>query len=123
MLGGLFIAEGTNPDISPGCLSTESPGGALARRARLIGGHSAWGGQMGRLLGVVRGPDSAHVALVVGGIAIALGGAALFGIIAHTRTPWSTQRIVGLVPLDSLAPADFVVPLPSVALKAKRPAA
>jgi hypothetical protein len=63
------------------------------------------------------------VALVVGGVALALGGAALFAIVAHTRTPWSTQRIVGLVPLDSLAPADFVVPLPSVALKGKRPAA
>src|SRR5258706_11591738 len=76
---------------------------------------------MGRLHGVLRGPDSAHVALVVGGIAIALGGAALFGIIAHTRTPWSTQRVVGLVPLDSLARADFVVPLPSAELKGKRP--
>jgi len=78
---------------------------------------------MGRLLGVLQGPDSAHAALVVGGIAIALGGTALFGIVAHTRTPWSTQRVVGLVPLDSLSPADFVVPLPTVALKGKRPEA
>ena len=65
---------------------------------------------MGRLLGTVRLPDSAQAALVVGGIAIALGGAALFAIVVHTRTPWSTQRIVGLVPLDSLSPVEFVVP-------------
>ena len=67
---------------------------------------------MGKLRGAFRTPDSAHAALVVGGIALALGGAALFGLVAHTRTPWSTQRVVGLVPLDALARVDFMIPKP-----------
>ncbi len=74
---------------------------------------------MGRLQGGIRALDSARAALIVGGIATALAGAALFAIVAHTRTPWSTQRIVGLVPLDSLARADFVVPAQPPTVKNK----
>jgi len=36
--------------------------------------------------------DSAHTALMVAGIALALGGTALFAIVAHTRVP--LQRVV-----------------------------
>ena len=71
------------------------------------------------LQGEIRGADSARAALIVGGIAMALGGAALFAIIAHTRTPWSTQRVVGLVPLESLSPVDFVIRKPGTEPKAK----
>jgi len=34
-----------------------------------------------------RSHDSARTALVIAGIGVALGGAALFGIVAHTRIP------------------------------------
>src|SRR4051812_10307840 len=77
---------------------------------------------MASIRGGLRLPDSAKAALVVSGIAIALGGAALFGIVVHTNTPWSTQRVVGLVPLDSLARVDFVVPR-TAGLKGKSPEA
>jgi len=48
--------------------------------------------------------DSAHVALVIAGIAIALGGASLFGIVAHTKTPF-LQRF-GTSPPDNVPPPD-----------------
>ena len=36
--------------------------------------------------------DSSRTALIVGGIAAAVGSAALFGIVAHTWTPFLPQK-------------------------------
>src|SRR6476619_5373784 len=48
--------------------------------------------------GVKQRPDSAHTALAAAGVAIALGGAALFAIVAHTRTPFFQS--MGTAPPD-----------------------
>ena len=64
------------------------------------------------------GEGSAHTALVVGGIALALGGAALFGMVAHTWTPFLPQKGAGLSPFDSVARAGSAGP--STALIPKR---
>src|SRR3954471_5359552 len=45
--------------------------------------------------------DSAYVALLVGGIAVALGSAALFGMVAHTWTPFLPQKGAGASAHDS----------------------
>jgi hypothetical protein len=58
---------------------------------------------MGRLQWAGGRGDGAHAALVVGGIAIAIGGAALFGMVAHTWTPFLPQKGAGLSPFDSVA--------------------
>ena len=54
--------------------------------------------------------DSAHAALVVGGIAVALGGAALFGMVAHTWTPFLPQKGAFASPFDAMARAKPVAP-------------
>src|SRR5689334_6894769 len=59
---------------------------------------------MWRVQGGHRSHDSAHTALVIAGIAVALGGAALFGIVAHTRIP---LRMTGTAPPD--LPRQFAV--------------
>lgn len=74
---------------------------------------------MERLHWVLRTPDSAHAALIVGAVAIALGGAALFAIVAHTITPLSTQRVMGFVPRDSLARVELVIPAKPGEIKGK----
>src|SRR3954469_16539613 len=48
--------------------------------------------------GVKQRPDSSHTALAAAGLAIALGGAALFAIVAHTRTPFF--QMMGTAPPD-----------------------
>lgn len=60
---------------------------------------------MGRVQGARRGPD-VLAALVIGGIAMAVGGAALFGIVAHTRTPFLPG---GLDAVQSLSPGESIV--------------
>src|SRR5688500_17490008 len=74
---------------------------------------------MGRLQWGPGGIDSA-AALVVGGIAVALGGAALFGMVAHTWTPFLPQKGAGVSPFDSVARAAPVGPSAELIPKRKR---
>src|SRR5258706_15473090 len=48
--------------------------------------------------------DSAYAALVVAGIAMALGGAALFGMVVYTKPPLAQQRVAGTAPGKSQIP-------------------
>ena len=48
--------------------------------------------------------DSAFTALVAAGIAMAVGGAGLFGIVAHTMTPM--PKVAGTAPGHSVAPSE-----------------
>jgi hypothetical protein len=74
---------------------------------------------MGRLQWGLGGVDSA-AALVVGGIAIALGGAALFGMVAHTWTPFLPQRGAAASPFHSVARAAPVAPSTELIPRRKR---
>ena len=75
---------------------------------------------MGRLQwGLGRG-DSAHAALVVGGIAVALGGASLFGMVAHTWTPFLPAKGAIASPFDSVARAEPAPPSNELIPKRKR---
>ena len=74
-----------------------------------------------------------HAALVAAGIAMALGGAALFGIVAHTKTPF--YAVGGTSPRDSLpkvaessrtkrrAPMPMPAEQPATEAPTERPAA
>src|SRR5688572_25839562 len=75
---------------------------------------------MGRLQWGQVGSDSALAALVVGGIAIALGGAALFGMVAHTWTPFLPQKGAAVSPFDSVARAAPVGPSTELIPRRKR---
>lgn len=66
------------------------------------------------------GGDSAHSALIIGGIAIALGGAALFGMVAHTWTPFLPQKGAGASPFDTVARAGSTSPARSTELIPRR---
>ena len=55
--------------------------------------------------------DYSYVALVVGGIAVAVGGAALFGMVAHIWTPFLPQRGAGTAPHDPVSRAQFAAQL------------
>ena len=68
-------------------------------------GKSQWGRS---------GGDSSYSALVVGGIATALGGAALFGMVAHTWTPFLPQKGAAASPFDTVARGEAVLPVPAV---------
>jgi len=59
---------------------------------------------MGRVQGGQPRPDSAYAALVVAGIAMALGGAALFGMVAYTKTPLSAQRAARTAAVSEVPP-------------------
>ena len=63
---------------------------------------------MGRLQGEEGRRDSARTALIVGALAVALGGTALFGIVAHTWTPLLPQRGAGAGTFDPGARAASV---------------
>src|SRR3954471_22502291 len=65
--------------------------------------------------------DSAYVALLVGGIAVALGSAALFGMVAHTWTPFLPQKGAGASTHDSSSRGKSAVPSkPPDVVQAKR---
>src|SRR4029079_1534466 len=72
---------------------------ALPSRACDQSARQSWGGLMWTVQVGRRRHDSARVALVTAGFAVVLGGAALFGSVAHTKIPF---RMTGTSPPDSL---------------------
>src|SRR6185436_18294739 len=76
--------------------------------------HSSGEGDMGRFQG---GPQ---VALLVAGVALALGGSALFAIVAHTKTPF--YEAGGTAPPDS-APRGYLAKYPGPSLAKRVPMA
>src|SRR4051812_42695204 len=71
---------------------------------------------MGELQGEEAGRGPSRTALIVGTIAVALGGTALFGMVAHTWTPLLPQRGGGPGPFDMVARAAPEKPPASTAL-------
>ena len=66
---------------------------------------------MGRIQGGYPKQDSARSALVVAGFAMAVGSAALFAIVAHTRTPFFSLDGTRTAPPDSPPASQPLIPL------------
>ena len=75
---------------------------------------------MGRLHWGQRTGDPAFASLVVGGVAIVLGGAALFGLVAHTWTPFLPLKGAGSSPFDAVARGAPAAPTKSAELPPPR---
>src|SRR4051812_32873433 len=71
---------------------------------------------MGELQGEEGRRDPSRMALIIGTIAVVLGSTALFGMVAHTWTPFLPQRGGGPGPFDFSARSGSANPATSTAL-------